>query len=511
MTKRPLKIRARSLRQQVVPPAIGPSASLARWLDQCIRRGRPGDTLPTSRVLADRFGVSERTVHRQMKGLVASGAIVRIRRRGTLLTPLPVTGDPGVAHATPPSWQSIVTAILSAVAEGGLRSGNALPPVKTMAVRFHVAQSTVSRAYRELAAQGSASRVGRMYWVGGAADLLRNRTTRDVHFFVTQETLSTQHASNPGWRTMIGKMERELRVHGCSMRVSPLDQYRSFRDDWLRRRALPWGLVAGVVRDRDTFEALAESTSKLVHAIPDWPVKVTLIAGGWNVSVRRGTNVLNLGNVRTAVARTVARFLAATTARRVVLFLNEPRIPELDIAAYTRLLSETTHLSPDTRLTTVVQTTPAFATRERLLERLHTLYGDDHLNAIIGKYGTVGLDDMERGLVVTTDADAAYDQLTSADMWIFSHGQDATTALAWLQEHRVPVPGRICVMSLEDEEHSLKSGLSVCTADWDGIGYLLAHSVLGDLPIAKTTRGYIRPPVTLLERQTTRLSTSAAG
>ncbi len=47
-------------------------------------------------------------------------------------------------------------------------------------------------------------------------------------------------------------------------------------------------------------------------------------------------------------------------------------------------------------------------------------------------------------------------------------------------------------------------GISSCAEDWETIGYMAAHAIIGDIPVAKTSKGYIRTDALLLERATTR-------
>jgi len=46
-------------------------------------------------------------------------------------------------------------------------------------------------------------------------------------------------------------------------------------------------------------------------------------------------------------------------------------------------------------------------------------------------------------------------------------------------------------------------GISACATDRSMIGYLLAHAMVGDIPVARTTKGFIRTNVRAFERLTT--------
>jgi hypothetical protein len=49
-------------------------------------------------------------------------------------------------------------------------------------------------------------------------------------------------------------------------------------------------------------------------------------------------------------------------------------------------------------------------------------------------------------------------------------------------------------------------GISVCDVDWRHGGYMMAHAVIGDIPIPRTTRGYIRLRARVVDKLTTRWS-----
>jgi hypothetical protein len=46
--------------------------------------------------------------------------------------------------------------------------------------------------------------------------------------------------------------------------------------------------------------------------------------------------------------------------------------------------------------------------------------------------------------------------------------------------------------------------VSCCEVDSATLGYLMAHAIIGDIPIAKSRKGYTRCPVRIVERSTTR-------
>jgi DNA-binding LacI/PurR family transcriptional regulator len=79
----------------------------------------------------------------------------------------------------------------------------------------------------------------------------------------------------------------------------------------------------------------------------------------------------------------------------------------------------------------------------------------------------------------------------------------ASDTLAALRRARVDIPGKVALLSLEDDPRFLHENISVVAPDWDRAGYLMAHALLGDLTLERTHRGFVRLPVPLVTRLTT--------
>ena len=58
-------------------------------------------------------------------------------------------------------------------------------------------------------------------------------------------------------------------------------------------------------------------------------------------------------------------------------------------------------------------------------------------------------------------------------------------------------------MALEADPALIRRGISVAAPDSDTIGYQLAHSLMGDIPLARTGHGYLQTRAMVYERLTT--------
>jgi len=64
-------------------------------------------------------------------------------------------------------------------------------------------------------------------------------------------------------------------------------------------------------------------------------------------------------------------------------------------------------------------------------------------------------------------------------------------------------PRDYSLLCLDDSPMQYHHGLSVCVLDWKEAGYLMAHALIGDVPVKKSTQGYLSLGWDLIERRTT--------
>jgi DNA-binding LacI/PurR family transcriptional regulator len=79
----------------------------------------------------------------------------------------------------------------------------------------------------------------------------------------------------------------------------------------------------------------------------------------------------------------------------------------------------------------------------------------------------------------------------------------AALALPWLQSQGRQVPKDTMVVGLDDDPSHYQLGLSRFEVDWERIGYLMAHALIGDFRLPRTPEGFVRPSVRFLHKLTT--------
>ena len=83
------------------------------------------------------------------------------------------------------------------------------------------------------------------------------------------------------------------------------------------------------------------------------------------------------------------------------------------------------------------------------------------------------------------------------DLWNWSYDQKDELMFIFLSDDILQ--GFV----IEDEPSSYHLGLSWCGIDFERTGCLMAHAVLNDIPVARTSKGFIRPVAMVVEKLTT--------
>jgi DNA-binding LacI/PurR family transcriptional regulator len=85
------------------------------------------------------------------------------------------------------------------------------------------------------------------------------------------------------------------------------------------------------------------------------------------------------------------------------------------------------------------------------------------------------------------------------------HSAWAAEAIGWAKRMRINNPSRLSILSLENNPDFATLNLSYVDMQIERIGYLMAHAIIGDIPIERTTKGFVRVGARVVERVTTGL------
>lgn len=470
------------------------------WLESHLADIPDGTRLPSDTELARRHGLSRKTVEKVMRGFVEDGVLARRPGAGTFKGTRP---EPQPAPRPRRSSSSSLAAdIVQSIHRGELKQGEALPSVKYLVGRFRVSPATVTAAYRELQESGLVTKIGKTFWLGRFAELVHPAERREVLLVVNTESELVDAFQSDVYAGMYGRLETTLASSGFMLRVVTAEQYQDAASSWLHTRQYPFGIV--FFRQRHTtFPPLLEVLTKVLRR-RDAPAMATVC--DWDdrpfYDFPRRMHVLSRPNLNTTHARALARYIQGAGFRRPVLIMDRQHLfgrkPfRWDLGDSFKAFTELRHLPGCARLTITVVDTDC--DRDGLLTRLQRA----DLDGILSKYEPTTLEDAADTLSVHPTLSAALQASPDADLVLFQQDPHAVEALSFYRGERKAVPGDVAMVSLDGNPAYYHHGFTRCELDLDGIGYLMAHAVIGDFAIPRTSKGFIRAQARILHKLTT--------
>lgn len=467
------------------------SQRVHQWIERALPELKPGSRLPSDAELADGLGVSIATVRRVLRSLDEAGVVERIWGSGTF-----VPGDREEIPTAQASVADLVDHLRAAIADGSWQEGDVLPPVTTLARQLHLAPATVSRAYRQLQESRRVFRLGKSFFVGRFASVADVPARRTLLLFNESADFDYLFREDPLARSY-RRFERELARHGFVIRYLPLSQLTASLRNWRRRQWRPYGLAfvdLAASSSEQVARLLADSGSRLRHA----GIPILFDSIHPPAQAIPGLHVLHRGTLMTAFARQLGEFLVRRGLRNSVWFIEESDPGSW--YAPPRLMGELARLDPSFRLRIVVRSSifrrPSSLFVKHLEGPLKEELARHHHPRWIGSW-------LRSSLQVVPSLADGLRAGTSDDVWIFARDTDADAALRWAHNGRVAVPSQVNVIGVQDDPRHYASAITYCGPDFETTGYLMAHAILGDLPVARTGRGYLRTPAHVVERQTT--------
>jgi hypothetical protein len=224
-----------------------------------------------------------------------------------------------------------------------------------------------------------------------------------------------------------------------------------------------------------------------------------------------GLFVLPRGHLYTAVARALATFLVRRGYRRVVVFENQ-KVRQAHLAwtflTIIRIRTELRHLDRHFAFSLVIRPSrPGRTLAEHLgpaLERGAYYRAGSEAEINLSKYELSRPEVLAGECRLCAEFEEAFGEHSPETAWVFVTDRDAADACAWCRSHGVSVPDDVSVIGLQNEPGYYHLGISTCSPDWPAVGYLMAHAVVGGIPVGTTTKGFLRTRARMVERTTTR-------
>lgn len=487
-------------------------AALRQWLEELIAEMPPGAKLPTDSDFAARCQVSTRTLRRAMAELKNRGLVTRAPGKGTFRAG---PESPAPSAPTPTrqsSVETLVAALRQSINRGDLRRGSQLPLNKYISHQYQVSGRTVAAAYRALESEGMVRRIGKHYWVGQFNPASKTKTKNDIFVAVqTRAQLKGLFVDYP-IATAYRRLESELTACGSRLHFVTNDQLADATAGWVRRDRYPRGIL------------LADSFGHHIDAVMPFlkpmmrrgrrGARVTVVADMISQPQRdafaSGLVGTVRGNFATAQARAIGKYLSRMPDRDVVFVADGHRLmadPRMATMRYQKHTYEILRqrCGPGGRILEAIVGGPPKLTKKWLLEEALGGEGDyqDYLKSKYRDVPGTRNGGQEEHLSLYDSVEQVVKAYGSDAVWLLVHDSVAEQALDALHKRNARIPESVSVISLENDPHYLHLGLSSCAPDWDLVGYLLAHALLGDMQLERTSRGFIRVASPVVDRQTT--------
>lgn len=473
------------------------SGQFSEWVEQYTGSLPHGTALAPDRTLAAQWGLSTRTVSGILAGFGRTGRLLRIPGKGTFVNhyDTPPEAAAPTAVARPPL--DLAGAIEDAINRGEIRRGEALPSVKFVCRQFHVGSATVTAAYRSLCHRGLAVKIGKTYWAGTFATLMRAPTPRTVRIiFTSQGELERVFRYETKRSSLYRTFEDVLCESGIRVSYNFIADLPRLHRRWRTDPgAAPFALLFYDLNDNKLLR-LDDNTRALLNGRSRLPTKVLIDwRGGPHRTVRKVAAVFSHSNSETTKARALARFVHERGYKASVYFMAGLAEEGLGMFfTYLRFRAELRHLNPAAQTRLVLN-----GERGRLLDRVPVHIATN----LLSKYERVPFASMTDETVQEPYLEDAFEKYRSLGLWVMQLDRLASHALEWTHLHGIAVPRGLGIVTLENNPAYYHLGLSRCEVDWENVGYLLAHAAIGDLKPQRTTKGYLRVRARVVEKLTT--------
>ncbi|MBD3392637.1 MAG: GntR family transcriptional regulator [Chitinivibrionales bacterium] len=479
-----------------------PSQALKEWMEKQVSSARPGQSIPPDRALAEKFGISVRTVERLLSEYRDRGQIVRIPGKGTFVGQEEPEPEGPIEHPRS-SADMLAETIVREISSGNYRVGEALPSNKFMCLQFGVAPVTVHKAYRRLEQMGLVTRIGKTVWVGSdLKTLVRTRPKREVYLVNYRSNDFSNVFRKDPLAAVYQKMERALFASGYMFRFMNSEDLDDACREWVHAKALPSGLVF-FCTDQDQVEQIRATVHYLTRLrdMPSPRILVDLNTADYR-TLPRQVMVFSRGTRITMATRALLHYLIEKQYATVNIYIDESRDlwSNYALMLLAKMKAESGAIHAPVKIHYVVKPIREGATPEQLLNIQG--WAKHYFTRLLNKYGDIPLTSIYSDISIARDDSSLIARHGKADMWVCATADAAAAVFDEARKAGLAVPRDVAVLSLEDDPRYYHLGISYCGPDHDQLGYLLAHALIGDIPIAKTSKGYIRTSGMVIEKLT---------
>ena len=473
------------------------------YLDEKIASMAPGSRLPTMKTMAGQFGISPVTVQRVLARYKKEGKIDSIPGSGSYIP----GGPEGIkADLEPPTtaWQDLAAEVKKLIYSGAVKKSEALPSIKYMSLQYKVTPATVIKAYRSLAGEGFVTKIGKNYWAGDMESTLYDRPHKQIYCFNFRSDDFTQVFKSGFYVKAYQAMYRELLKHGYQVRFESSRALESLAREWRQKGEFPQGLVFVSLLNLKA-RSIIPSLMKLKAAAEQQRAQLPLLFE-WHFSSPlqdlKKTHILHRGTVLSSLTRTAARFISDRQYQEVVYMEDNATVYHWRHLVYLRIKMRLRDLNPDIGFRMLVRLVPGKGTKEDLLRDFAVGYGKEL--AVADKASAFpAKEEFEKDISFTREL-VPKEKPGPGTLWFFPTSGMAVKALKEMKDMGIRVPEDVSVLTFDNDPSHYHWGITYCDPDWERTGYLMAHALIGDFPVARTSHGFIRIPGKVVEGLTTR-------
>jgi hypothetical protein len=211
-------------------------------------------------------------------------------------------------------------------------------------------------------------------------------------------------------------------------------------------------------------------------------------------------NVFSRGNVETDMARVIAHYLLGRGFREANFCIHASELSERYRANFfLKIALSIQSVIPDFKLRFIVQREEG---SERDLDFFHSL-GPEYRKYLEDKYPAANLRDIEKNVFFSSNVFETCSQHPDTRLWIMSRDSMAAEGLQWLQSQGIRVPQDMSVIGFQNDPRNYHLGISTCGPDWDSMGYIMAHALVGDVKLARSKKGFLKVRCHMVDKLTT--------
>lgn len=195
--------------------------------------------------------------------------------------------------------------------------------------------------------------------------------------------------------------------------------------------------------------------------------------------------------------------MAQKRFRRVHVLFDATLLPPNSFVDVLRLFPEIDHFCPNTDVHYWVAAPTDRGIGHRFSDFLEERFSDLGMQQRLSKYRTVANREMRARISTVSSIEEILDRLPIPAVIVCRSQETAVTVLELCRERGIQVPDRLAIISLENAPICLHKSITSCIRDWETNGYLMAHALIGDFPVARTKRGFVAAKARVMERATT--------